>query len=468
MNSLRATVLLAYIAGAMLSVVLLVLGISVVMESLGGLLFRRDVASRAQDLAQQLQFDRAGVPVGFDDSEGNLASWLYDSLDTETTYRVLDTSGHVVLSPTGEVASSPLGGRWPAAGRERFEFEREGVLMLGATEPVTHDGRTWFLQFAVSERFMELLYRFALPFMTLGFMLFGLTLLLVFGAGAYLVLTIALRPLERISASAASISTRALDARLDVAGVPEEIAPLVESFNRGLERLESGFRLQQEFLATAAHELKTPLALLRAQIEVIEDGSQRAALLGDVGHMGRQVQQLLHLAEASEVRSYRFSMVDVADVAREAARYLRRGSPGAGVQVTVSSKPSDVHWRADRGALFSLLKNLLENAMEHAPEGTQVCVDVGLDSLSVRDLGPGVSEEQLAQIFSRFWRAPHRRDHGAGLGLAICQEIAVAHGWALSAHNQAPGLRVSLFNCRDDRPPQGSRDAPDECRLPHP
>ncbi|WP_431262384.1 sensor histidine kinase [Roseateles chitinivorans] len=101
-----------------------------------------------------------------------------------------------------------------------------------------------------------------------------------------------------------------------------------------------------------------------------------------------------------------------------------------------------VTWDADRGALFTLLKNLLENAIQHAPAGSLVSVEIEADRLSVRDRGPGVTPHQLSRIFGRFWRGAHRRDHGAGLGLAICQEIAEAHGWTLSAQPEDPGLRM--------------------------
>jgi signal transduction histidine kinase len=247
-----------------------------------------------------------------------------------------------------------------------------------------------------------------------------------------------------VSESAAAISPRSLHARLETHAVPTEVAPLVHSFNRVLDRLEQGYRIQQEFLATAAHELKTPLALIRGQIELLGDGEDRRSLLGDVEHMTRQVQQLLVLAEASERQNYSFAAVDVRDVARETASYLQRMAQAADVRVTVREDGAGAPWLADRGALFTLFKNMLENAIQHAPRGTEVRVEVGAEEVSVRDWGPGVSEEQLSLMFSRFWRGAHRRDRGAGLGLAICREIALAHGLTLSAQRAEPGLRLCL------------------------
>jgi signal transduction histidine kinase len=326
-----------------------------------------------------------------------------------------------------------------------FNFERGGVRMHSVIEPFEHGGRTWYFQFAASTRMLDFIYQeFTLPFMGAGVVIFSVVLLVVFGICAYVTLGYTLRPLRKLSESATSISPRTLHARLRTEAVPYEIAPLVHSFNRALDRLEHGYRVQQEFLATAAHELKTPLALIRAQVELREESDDRDSLLGDVEHMTRQVQQLLLLAEASEVQNYGFAIIDVQEVAQDVVAYLQRMAEAAHVHVTYFGSASVARWQADRSALFTLLKNLLENAIQHAPRGTEVRLEVDTATVTVRDLGPGVDPQQLSEIFSRFWRGAHRRDQGAGLGLAICREIALAHGWELSAHKADPGLLLCL------------------------
>ncbi|MGL6251345.1 MAG: sensor histidine kinase, partial [Billgrantia desiderata] len=279
-----------------------------------------------------------------------------------------------------------------------------------------------------------------------GITVFGIVFFMAFGLCAFITLRYTLKPLRDVSETAAAISPRSLNARLRTAAVPAEIAPLVDSFNRALERLERGYRVQQEFLGNAAHELKTPLALIRAQIELREDGKNDSdSLLSDVEYMTRQVQQLLLLAEASEANNYHFTTVRMQEVAQDAASYLQRMAEIADVHLAVRAV-GDVKWRADRAACFTLLKNLLENAIQHAPAQTSVSVEIQGDTVTVRDRGPGVDAEQLPLLFERFWRAAHRRDHGAGLGLAICQEIAMTHGWQLTAEPAEPGLRFRLLN----------------------
>ncbi len=456
LNSLSVKVLLAYVVGAVLSLLMIVATGLMVVYSQGDVLSGFDVADATRGLARELRFDGNGAPTGIGgdriDRSGALdfeddfnPQWIFESLKHEAGYRVLDASGKVTLSSAPDGVFWPEGGPAGALVRGRFEFENDGMAMRGATEAVERHGKVWFVQLAVSRRFMHLMYQaFALPFTGAGITLFSLVLLFVFGPCVYITLRYTLKPLRAISDSAAAISPRALQGRLQTKGVPAEIAPLVDSFNQVLERLEQGYRVQREFLAMAAHELKTPLALIRAQVELGAPTPDRQALLQDVEHMTRQVQQLLHLAEASEAQNYRLAMVDVHDVAQEAAAYLQRMANTADVRLELPRKAAVVHWEADRGALFTLLKNLLENAIQHTPPGTPVRVEVDTATLSVRDWGPGVDHEQLPLIFNRFWRGAHRRDVGAGLGLSICEEIARAHGWTLQASRADPGLRITL------------------------
>ncbi|MDR7331894.1 ATP-binding protein [Roseateles asaccharophilus] len=451
LNSLGAKILLAYVVGAVLSIVLIVATAVAIVYYQGDVVSGFDVADTTRAFAEELSFDKDGIPVGISDldsgseiDDGNLKA-LYESLKGEAAFRVLDASGRVVLSSAKGVTFWPESGPARRLKSGRFEFEHEGSVMVAATETVERDGRLWHVQFAVSKRFLHLVYEaFALPFTGVGVTLFSLVLLLVFGPCVYFTLRYALKPVSGISDAAAEISPRSLHARLPTQGVPKELAPLVDSFNRVLERVEHGYRIQQEFLATAAHELKTPIALIRAQVELSPESAQREALLGDVEHMSRHVQQLLHLAEASELQNYRPTAVDMREAVHQAASFLQRMADAADVRFELPEQNTSVVWMADRGALFTLLKNLLENAIQHTPPGSLVRAEIEADFVAIRDWGPGVPPDQMPNIFARFWRGPHRRDQGAGLGMAICREIAQAHGWTLTASQAHPGLRVVL------------------------
>ncbi|WHP32886.1 ATP-binding protein [Trabulsiella odontotermitis] len=444
-NSLSLRILLAYVVGTLLSIGLLVAFGAIVKERLPGMA----LPERTQLLAERLQFDAQGNPTGFIDSDDH-PLWIYDSLRQETAWRVLDDKRRVVLLSPGATT-------WPDQDairqqpEQRFEFTRDDVLYDGAREMQLHDGRSWFVELAVSSRMVDFLHlSFALHFIRLGVIAFSLVLLVTFAACVCLSLKYALRPLRKISQAATQISPRSLSNRLETEHVPAELIPLIASFNQALGRLEKSFRSQQDFLATAAHELKTPLTLLRAEVELMEArAGVREPLLMQVSHLARQVQQLLLLAEASEPLSYRFSDVNAGDVVRDAAGYLQRIADDASVRLTIHGDDEVAKWHADRGALFTLLKNLIENAIQHAPVGTIVSVDVRAESLSVRDQGAGVEPEEIPHLFERFWRGAHRRDTGAGLGLAICQEICTAHGWTLTACNGLTGLTVTVYRIKN-------------------
>jgi signal transduction histidine kinase len=255
-----------------------------------------------------------------------------------------------------------------------------------------------------------------------------------------------LRPLRAASEAAARIDLHNLSARIAADSVPTELAPLIDAFNLALERLEKGYRVQQEFLAAAAHELKTPLALVRGELE-LNGTADRALLLKDIDGMARQVHQLLHLAEASEAHNYAIGPTDVSAVAIDVVDFLTRLAKDSGVRLALELPPAAVEWQADQGALFSLLKNLVENAIQHSPQGGVVTVALEPGSISVRDQGAGIREEHLPHIFKRFWRGPGRDQHsggGAGLGLSISQEIAAAHGWRLQVSAALPGAVFRL------------------------
>jgi signal transduction histidine kinase len=442
LNSIRVKVVMAFVAGTLLSVVLIVLLAALALRS--NVLARMDLSDMAQDLSTKVLIDRNGRPF-LETDDHPAIKWAFDSLGREIAYRIVDAEGNVALLSEAGAQFWPDGLLPRGPDPERFDFERDGVVFFAATEPVAGHGKTWYLQVAVSNRMMSLLHRVAMPLAGSGIALFTLVLLVAFGLCTWITLRYTLRPLQDVSTSAAGISLYSMHARLRTDAVPTEIAPLVDSFNRVLERLEQAYRAQQEFLGNAAHELKTPLAMIRAQVELGVDGEEdRAALLKDVAYMSRQVQQLLLLAEASEATNYAFGTVRVSDIADEAIGYLRRMAEAAGVTLAVSTVDEGLTWQADRGALFTLLKNLLENAIEHAPAGSTVSLEIARDGLSVRDHGPGVEAPQLSVLFERFWRGPHRRDLGAGLGLSICQEVARAHGWRLAAERAEPGLRFTL------------------------
>jgi len=442
LNSFSRQLMAASAGGVLFIAGLLMAGLFTLFLFKGSLFERVAVSEYAETIGEAMEFDASGNPVAVALPE---MAWLFESLSREVTYRVLDDTGTVRLS--SEPGAPPLTapGATLELADQSFTFDRAGLLMHGATEIVELHGRDWYVQFATSDRLSTLLRSYiGEPLFSRSAAIFFAASLLVYFIVMRYTLRLILKPLNDASEIATQISPQNLGQRLRVHGAPREMQPLVENFNTALDRLETNYRLQQEFLTSAAHELKTPLTLIRGQLEVGINESNRHHVLQDVERMGRQVGQLLHLAEASELQNYAFGEVDAKGVVSEVVNYLERLATQCGVRLNEHVEPGTVFTRADRGALFTLLKNLLENAIQHSPHGGMVALHAGPSLISVRDEGSGVPDENLPKLFTRFWRGPDRRDLGAGLGLSICLEIARAHGWEIEARRGDRGLIVEL------------------------
>jgi signal transduction histidine kinase len=126
--------------------------------------------------------------------------------------------------------------------------------------------------------------------------------------------------------------------------------------------------------------------------------------------------------------------------------FLSRLAERNAIDLDLRMASTPANWMADEGALFTLLKNLVENAIQHSPAGATVTVAIDAAGLSVKDQGAGIAPEDMPNLFKRFWRGPQPQGShgGAGLGLAICNEIAAAHGWKLRATNLSPGAHFRL------------------------
>lgn len=362
-----------------------------------------------------------------------LAPWLDGPGPQEITYRVVGSNGRILNAPdigaNLDRVIAPID--FSSSDRDQeFSYFEGNLKMMGLTRRIEESGRTYYIQVASSERVLNLLRPViaAQPLSVTSTIVTIIAVMLVVG----LMIHILLKPLRDISAAAARITPGNLHQRLSTEGMPNEIRQLIDGFNTALSRLEAGFRVQQEFLASAAHELKTPLALMRGQIELETDLACRDVLLKDVDLMARQVRQLLHLAELSELQNYRFERLDPVPVIHDVVAFLDRQAQRHDVEILVVAPEVPLTLRTDESALFILLKNLLENAVAHTPAGTMVTVSVGPGEIAVTDEGSGIAPEHLELLFERFWRGPGRPQEGAGLGLSICKEIATAHGWTIT------------------------------------
>jgi signal transduction histidine kinase len=238
----------------------------------------------------------------------------------------------------------------------------------------------------------------------------------------------ALRPLQRASDEAATISMDHPDRRVSTNRLPAEIVPLVAAINEAIDRLQAALAQQRRFSANAAHQLRTPLAILRTRIDGLPPTVAQSELLRDVDRMTRIVSQMLTAArlEAGQMKNFekvdltefvRSILVEITPIAHAADRDLELDSPGK-VPAIVSAS-----------ALEEAVRNLLDNALRHTPPGSTVSVTVRPGAtIEVCDRGPGVPPELREQVFEPFWSNARKSEGGAGLGLAIVREALALHG----------------------------------------
>jgi two-component system, OmpR family, sensor histidine kinase BaeS len=263
------------------------------------------------------------------------------------------------------------------------------------------------------------------------------------------------RPLERLTSAAQAIAGGDLAHRVDIGG-PSEVERLGEAFNEMATSLGEAEELRRRLVADVAHELRDPLAALRAQVEGVAEGvlpadpERLASLADDVRYLSRLVGDLQELsaAEAGRLR-YDMQPLDLGRLAsREAERAAGSARPGVDVRAECGG-PLQVH--ADEDRLAQVLRNLLGNALRHTERGsvTVVCSrDGDRVRVEVRDTGPGIPEKDLPYVFERFYRADEARARdtgGSGIGLAVARRIVEDHGGEVFARNGENGGAVVGF-----------------------
>jgi signal transduction histidine kinase len=256
-------------------------------------------------------------------------------------------------------------------------------------------------------------------------------------------------PLKNISRMADSISPSNASIRLPMTQIPQEIVPLVAAVNSALDRLEKGLQHQRDFNANAAHQLRTPLAVLLANIDNLTDPATSCRLRTDVAHMSRIVSQLLLVAQLETSPIELNEVLELNDATAEIAAGLAPYAISLSKSIELIRAPDSIFVLSNAFAFRAALSNLIENALMHTPSGTRVRLCVTQPScIEVIDSGPGIPADQIEHIFKRFWRADKNRD-GAGLGLAIVQlTMDALHGAVSVANIAGGGARFSLhFSC---------------------
>jgi signal transduction histidine kinase len=264
----------------------------------------------------------------------------------------------------------------------------------------------------------------------------------------------ALRPVDDIRRRVEEISGARLDQRVPEPGTGDEIARLARTMNAMLARLEESARRQRRFVSDAAHELRSPLARMRAELEVDQAHPATADPTGTADSVLAETVGLQHLVDDLLLLARGDEGVDgppdsgPVDLDALVARAARRARPGE-IRIDRSGvEPVQLH--GSPAQLERVLTNLLDNAVRHAKQQVTVTVRAAPDGAAevvVADDGPGIPDDQRERVFERFTRLDEARtagEGGAGLGLAIAREIAERHGGSLALAPRGPGARFVL------------------------
>ena len=291
-----------------------------------------------------------------------------------------------------------------------------------------------------------------------------LLLILIAGIVVWVGVVHGLSPLERLRRAVASRSHRDCSPVV-LDNVPGEVGPLLQSINDLLARLDRVLTLQNRFISDAAHQLKTPMAVLKAQFDLAlrEENPERfrqsvQQLYPGLERLSRLVSQLLSLArnEPEAVRSVSLILVDLNALALEAATTWVPEALRKGIDLGFEGSSNPALIQGDPSRLRELLDNLLDNAVRYSREGGRITVRVSNDpvpSVAVNDDGPSIPPHERERVFERFHRLLGNSSEGSGLGLAIAQEIACLHHAAISLRDDTDGIGNTFSVSFPSEPP---------------
>ncbi|GGK78115.1 sensor histidine kinase [Mangrovihabitans endophyticus] len=429
----------ALAAGAVVAVASVLAGAALLLTARIILRDNATVAAtnRADQIASAVRAGAGDAPIGPD----------------RTVVQILDASGHVLAASSTLSPTEPISGLRPAPGVHEQETKelRTGwdvayrIVAVGVNSP---DGPRVVLAAASLDIVDD-----ATGAM-LGAMLLGMPVLaLVVAAATFHFVGRSLQPVEAMRRQAATITARNLHTRLPVPVAEDEVAALATTMNTMLDRIETSAAAQRRFVADASHELRSPLATIHANADLLaatglpgEPARSVERIRGESGRMARLVEDLLLLARVDHPDAMiRDADVDLDDLVYAARERITVERPDLAVRGTV--RPVRVTGDPDR--LHRVLRNLVDNAVRHARSSVTISLsgDAGRAEIVVGDDGPGIPAADRERIFDRFVRLDDSRSRdggGTGLGLAIARDIVVAHGGTLSVGEDTSGTEMII------------------------
>ena len=406
------------------------------------------------------RLDQAGIAREENDDDRPARSLTpLNRVPTSISVTVLDPFGNLIGGIGGDLNSNQitdyvkglLPGQVAAYGSRPFTIEAPGADFRVATTVLPSSLGSVIVAQSLAE-FDKTTRQIGTVFLVIG----SLVLLFIAFASRQ-VIKVGMRPLEKIEETAEQIAAGDLSARLENFDPDTEVGRLSTSLNTMLSRIEESFeaRMQSEdklrrFVADASHELRTPLTAIRGFAELhrqgaVPEGEKTHELIARIEkesmRMGYLVEDLLMLARMDQSRELVISDVNLSELVQEAVTSAQAAGPDHVITTNISA---GVVTKGDADKIYQVVTNLLANARAHTPAGTTITVSAfsdGADSfITVADNGPGLSAEDQARIFERFYRVDASRQRnskdGSGLGLSIVDAVMRAHGGDVSVESE--------------------------------
>jgi signal transduction histidine kinase len=246
----------------------------------------------------------------------------------------------------------------------------------------------------------------------------------------------ALASLGEAASQAGQVDIDRRGARVSLKNVPAEIGPLVNAFNGALRRLDTGYERHKRFLTDAAHELRTPIAILQTRLESLPDGAEKNRLLEDVSRLATLAEQLLDL-QRLDLHTDELVRVNLVEIGQRVAADLAPLAIAAGYEMSFVSDAESVCVMGDPASLERALINLVQNAIAHGGRKGAITISVeNPGAIAVSDEGPGILPENRERIFEPFHRL-QAHNRGVGLGLNIVREIVRRHNGRVTVLGEA-------------------------------
>jgi signal transduction histidine kinase len=431
------------------------MGISLAVSSAAYLLLNTTV----ENFERRILTDRAASIANFlriQDGKWTL-HWppelaaTYDHLYGGFSLNIVDGDGQIIYAPPA-AAHAPPPHQPRNDGRTDFGQTGDPGASYSIDVPVRDGGRTAWIEIAQNLEDPDVIVDDVTAIFLKRISLVVLPIFIVLLLIDIIIFRRALAPILRASALAQAIGPATTNIRLPTAALPKEVQPLSRAVNQALDRLEEGFRNQREFTADAAHELRTPLSVLRMRAEMMSDKTASELLKYDIDAMTRIVDQLLQLAELDSFSVAPGEISDLNDICKNVVAAMAPVALAQGKSLALISSDQFAPIEGNAELLERAVRNLVDNAIRHTRPDSCVEVEVGDGKITVNDRGPGVPDAERALIFQRFWRRDRSNKEHSGLGLSIVDRIAKLHRCAIDVAARAGGGAsfVLIFSSADE------------------